>query len=279
MDKVFDFREIARRIPTWKEDFQNLDFMSWLADEFIEELFLKRREDEAAQKVRITMSAFARMNFETAFDFAESPIEKIFLSQVILSFFRNDPALLIVPYYHLTKFVEDMLWAGKLDADISRLAKEHNESWFEIAERKLTRPDLYNFIYHRNNLRLGRMDSVYMFPQFSFKNTSHLGDEYKPLEGIRVDIFFTKLNSEKYKLVVECDGYEWHKSKDSFIRDRKRDRALKAAGYDVFRFSGTEIIRDPISCGSELHKYIMNNWEFSHPTFINAKKSWQRKAQ
>ena len=108
------------------------------------------------------------------------------------------------------------------------------------------------------------MDSVYMFPQMSFKDSSKLGEKYKPLEGIRVDIFFTKLTNEKYKLVVECDGYEWHKSKESFIRDRKRDRALKAAGYEVLRFSGSEIIRDPISCANELHKYIIANWEFEH---------------
>src|SRR5215213_4312318 len=147
MDKRYDFRQIARVDPNWKEDFQNIDFMMGLIDEFIEKYYLKNRQDEAAQKVRITMNAFARLNFQTAFGFAESPIEKIFLSQVILSFFITEPALLIVPHYHLTEFIDDMLWAKRLNVEIQQLA---NKSWFEIAERMLPESDLHKLIYHRN---------------------------------------------------------------------------------------------------------------------------------
>jgi len=264
MNKKYDFREVARVDPNWKEDFQNIDFMMSLVDEFVDNRFLSNLEGEEIEKIRIIMKAYARENFTSAFALAESPIEKIFLSQVILSFFITEPALLTVPPHPLSEYIDDMLWAKDIQKQIEQVAHENNKTYFEVAEQMLSRSDLNRWIYHGTNVSLGRLDSVYMCPQLSLKDMSKFDEKYKPLEGIRVDIFFTKLTNEKYKLVVECDGYEWHKDKDSFIRDRKRDRALKAVGYDVFRFSGSEIVRDPISCANELHKYIIENWEFDH---------------
>jgi very-short-patch-repair endonuclease len=47
-----------------------------------------------------------------------------------------------------------------------------------------------------------------------------------------------------------------HSDKDRFKADRQRDRALKALGYDVFRFSGSEIYADPINAPYELAPYL-----------------------
>lgn len=50
-------------------------------------------------------------------------------------------------------------------------------------------------------------------------------------------------------LVVECDGHEFHeKTKTQAARDKARDRDLVAAGYQVMRFTGSEIWRDPFRC-------------------------------
>lgn len=261
----YTFRDVAKVDPNWQDDFQDVDFMMSLANDFLDNHFVKSVKDsETSAKIKIVASAFAHENFTSAFALAESPIEKIFLSQVILSFFMTDPALLTVPPHPLGNFVDDMLWAKEKKTYIEGLASNGNRTYFEVAEQMLAPDDLKKLIYHGTNVSLGRLDSIYMCPQLNFKDVSGLGEKYRQLEGIRVDVFFTKLTNEKYKLVVECDGYEWHKDKESFIRDRKRDRALRAAGYDILRFSGSEIVRDPIACANELYSYIIENWEFDH---------------
>jgi very-short-patch-repair endonuclease len=55
------------------------------------------------------------------------------------------------------------------------------------------------------------------------------------------------------KIVVECDGHDFHeRTKEQAARDRKRDRVLQAAGYRVFRFTGSELYRNPFGCVEEV---------------------------
>ena len=47
---------------------------------------------------------------------------------------------------------------------------------------------------------------------------------------------------ETKKLIIECDGYDYHSSKDQKKNDDIRSRALKRDGWkDVLRYSGSEI--------------------------------------
>lgn len=43
------------------------------------------------------------------------------------------------------------------------------------------------------------------------------------------------------RLVVEIDGAEFHTSREAFEEDRRRDAALRAAGYRVLRFSYVQV--------------------------------------
>jgi very-short-patch-repair endonuclease len=45
--------------------------------------------------------------------------------------------------------------------------------------------------------------------------------------------------------VVETDGRAFHDGFIAFQDDRVRDRAMKAAGFEVLRFTGTEVGREP----------------------------------
>jgi very-short-patch-repair endonuclease len=55
------------------------------------------------------------------------------------------------------------------------------------------------------------------------------------------------------KLVVECDGHDFHeRTKEQAAHDRSRDRDLVNAGYDVFRFTGSELWRDPFGCAEQV---------------------------
>lgn len=49
------------------------------------------------------------------------------------------------------------------------------------------------------------------------------------------------------KLVIECDGHEFHdKTRDQAKRDKSRDRNLLQLGYPVMRFTGSEIHANPL---------------------------------
>lgn len=57
----------------------------------------------------------------------------------------------------------------------------------------------------------------------------------------RVDFLVHDCNNE-VRIIIECDGHDFHeKTKEQAHRDKKRDRDLQAAGYKVFRFTGSEI--------------------------------------
>ena len=69
-----------------------------------------------------------------------------------------------------------------------------------------------------------------------------------------------KADGEKnIKVVIECDGHDFHeKTKQQVARDNERELALKMNGYDVIRFSGSQIYNDPLGCAEKAFKYIAN---------------------
>ncbi len=53
---------------------------------------------------------------------------------------------------------------------------------------------------------------------------------------------------EELKLIIYCDGFEFHATKERIIRDKQQDRVLQINGFRVFRFSGSEIVADVNRC-------------------------------
>jgi len=50
-------------------------------------------------------------------------------------------------------------------------------------------------------------------------------------------------------LIVECDGHNFHeRTQGQAARDRSRDREAQLAGVEIFRFTGSELWRDPLGC-------------------------------
>lgn len=73
------------------------------------------------------------------------------------------------------------------------------------------------------------------------------------LKGFTPRTYVTK------KVVVECDGHDFHdKTKEQAQRDKKRDRDLQAAGCHVFRFTGSEIWGDVFRCVEEVFEFLNN---------------------
>ena len=47
------------------------------------------------------------------------------------------------------------------------------------------------------------------------------------------------------RLIVELDGYAYHRTRSAFERDRARDATLQLAGYRVLRITARRLGRDP----------------------------------
>jgi very-short-patch-repair endonuclease len=63
------------------------------------------------------------------------------------------------------------------------------------------------------------------------------------------------------RLVVECDGHHFHnKTKEQVSRDRKKDRRATLNGVDFFRFTGSEIWRDPWGCAEQITDWAVKGF-------------------
>lgn len=59
-------------------------------------------------------------------------------------------------------------------------------------------------------------------------------------------------------IVVECDGHEFHqKTKKQVEHDNEREMRLKLLGYDVLRFSGSQIYKNPMKCANDIVDYVL----------------------
>lgn len=58
-------------------------------------------------------------------------------------------------------------------------------------------------------------------------------------------------------ILVECDGHDYHeRTRQQAARDKKRDRALVGLGFNVLRFTGSEIFAGPVKCAGEVLSYL-----------------------
>lgn len=65
-------------------------------------------------------------------------------------------------------------------------------------------------------------------------------------------------------VVVECDGHDFHeRTKDQAAKDRSRDRRLQDAGYRIYRFTGSELYREPMQCAGQALVGLMDAAEAS----------------
>lgn len=70
-------------------------------------------------------------------------------------------------------------------------------------------------------------------------------------------------NQEEKVFIIECDGHEFHqKTKQQVERDNARTRDLQKAGYEMIRFSGTEIWHRPYKCANEVLNIILSKCKY-----------------
>ncbi len=79
------------------------------------------------------------------------------------------------------------------------------------------------------------------------------------IEDYRVDFLIVTRQARRdpVEFIIECDGHDFHeRTKEQATRDKSRDRRLQSLGYKVFRFTGSEIFRDPFGSVLDIYKHI-----------------------
>jgi very-short-patch-repair endonuclease len=71
------------------------------------------------------------------------------------------------------------------------------------------------------------------------------------IEGSEVDLAWLH-----GRVVVEVDGYEHHRDRASFERDRRRDAALQVAGFRVLRLTHRRLVDEPDYVIAELRQAL-----------------------
>lgn len=85
----------------------------------------------------------------------------------------------------------------------------------------------------------------------------------------RLDFYFVvAYYNSKGKIIdtkyydVECDGYDYHSSKEQIKYDNERTRALQKDGFEIIRFSGSEIYINSDKCVDDLIKILISKCNY-----------------
>lgn len=91
--------------------------------------------------------------------------------------------------------------------------------------------------------RLGRYRVDFMLTYEAwFPGTEKLKDGRVQAEPVKIT----------NQLIIECDGHDFHdRTKEQASDDRERDRELKKVGFDVFRYTGSDVWKSPFACARE----------------------------
>lgn len=81
--------------------------------------------------------------------------------------------------------------------------------------------------------------------------------QYK-IDKYRVDflVYYESASVDK-KIIVECDSQQFHERDEKERRyEKERDRFLQIKGYKVFRYTGSEIVKEPFRIAAEIIAHV-----------------------
>ncbi len=246
-----------REILLDKEQFLNLS-NAFIAKAVEED---KSEDPEFSKLYSYALETVTKINSDIVFKLCESPIEIIFLNSLLLVFLKADClGLIIHPTYqdtekeleafrtHYNNFLSFLEW---YDENYDSLTEIENYLDDELKAGKMDdseRDYLRQFTFRYHYLQM--KSSYHLTLQAKFPNII-VDDKF-----IRPDLFFWLPADEKVKIIIECDGFEHHSDKDSFVSDRKRDRVLQSKGFQVLRYSGSEIYSEPVKVTGDILEYL-----------------------
>jgi hypothetical protein len=175
---------------------------------------------------------------------AESEIEKIFFGSILCASVNMDELIIF----------------GVCDGDIEEEALESDRCVARL-KQELEEMSFQEQLKHVEMLDKGKagIASKYFWSTYAggLWNKLHISLQSKALDikvegkSIRADAFAWLPSQVHNGVFIECDGFQTHSDKQHFINDRKRDRVIRSKGYDIYRFSGSEIWSNCLFVGLE----------------------------
>jgi very-short-patch-repair endonuclease len=74
----------------------------------------------------------------------------------------------------------------------------------------------------------------------------------RPEVNVRIGSLTVDFLWRKRRLIVETDGYRYHRGKAGFEDDRSRDLELRTLGYEVTRLSYRQVVDEPAKVAQAL---------------------------
>lgn len=195
---------------------------------------------------------------------SESPIEKMFLNSLLLCSIKSDALGIVLFQTHdnaeeeiklfreeISNFKEFIKWSNN-----KGFSNEQRDDFLdsELAKGKISKEEkvhIANLITKYHYLNLENKFHMCLQPK--------LYGYFEDKAYIRPDLLFFIPTQPDIKIIVECDGFQYHSDKKSFTQDRIRDRVLQKQGFQVLRYSGSEIYKNPIGVSGNLLDHL---WEF-----------------
>lgn len=267
--------------------FQNKEYTQQMAEHTLE-LIAKEaypQDDSLFRKLYMSMArsqAFA--NLEKIYQYSESPIETVFFCTMQFHFMSLNPTMF--------KIMEPP--TGDAREALVRHIAGNEDSFVPYAFYQNLPADVQPSSYEKFLKNWQKDDSggissdsvVHLLDQamFGYELGGYHGlhlvlqptfSKFRDGKDIRVDSLVWVPSNPTVKIVIECDGFEFHNSKESFILDRQRDRLLTADGWTVHRFSGSEIFQDVIGVAETFCKDLHRKTNYGQ----NLHKKWEKKFQ
>jgi len=210
-----------------------------------------------------TVRSFYTLALDLIHTHSQSPIETIFLASLMFAFLYGDPTSLVFerPRADFPVHSQDrqIYYKEIVDCDTGIRQSSGGErnifTYIDYLEKtnKISRDEAE---FHRSQFTM--LHEVGFAEAFHISLQAGFPKICVQSRRIRTDLAIYIPAHPNCKIVVECDGFTFHGSKQQFTVDRQRDRLLHANGYSVFRFSGPEIWRDPAKAAVELYDYLQS---------------------
>ena len=210
---------------------------------------------------KTALGAVTNETVETIIQHSESPIERMFLGSLLLGSIKYFPYGIVVHQTqndthreledfrsYLVNFFNFTDWYKKNNGSYSGV-DDYLDT--QVSSGKMDPSECIHIKYLMFRYRyLPLRDHWHMTLQPKFPDVIVNG------KSIRPDILLWIPSKPSKKILVECDGYQFHKEKKLFINDRARDRKTSSLGYTTLRFSGTEIYKNISGVATELLNYL-----------------------
>jgi hypothetical protein len=236
--------------------------------DFVEQSYpAETLESKEEQEMALALRGFIRETFAAELEWieqaSESPIEQMFCAAVLL--------IARIKYFNLLRFTPPvgdglsnyrqevcdwiqttMEWEQEAEKQAGSAAEITEFLDFLVEQGKMSEDERSGLMFYRGvYLAMGYKDAFHLTQQSPLPSTATVDGH-----GVRPDLYVWLPLDDSFNLLIECDGYAYHKDRQSFTSDRRRDRALKALGYEVLRFSGLEIHANPLQAALDLVEYL-----------------------